>query len=49
MDVTLHYVGLWLVGHLGPVADLTDVPEEEYALALAAANLYINSKIVRVS
>lgn len=39
VDVPLDDVGLGLVGHVGPVADFADVPEEENALSLASANL----------
>lgn len=39
VDVPLDDVGLGLVGHVGPVADFTDVPEEENTLSLASANL----------
>lgn len=39
VDVPLDDVGLGLVGHVGPVADFADVPEEENTLSLASANL----------
>lgn len=40
VDVTLHNVGLRLVGGVSPIGDLANSAEEEDTLALAAPDLY---------